>query len=163
MSGRWKTFIQEARSYYFGRPHNGIAGILEIGAKLLRNNEKGCVGVRCGLRSERGPMQRLRSCAITHSKGECRRCLRLISPNLELYIPLTKSTNRTMIDNIGQRLRRARESRGMTLRQLYACSRVSCSLMSRIEKGQITPTLATLERISDAIDVGLNRLFTPAT
>jgi len=34
-------------------------------------------------------------------------------------------------------------------------------LLSRIESGQMTPSLGTLEKISEALNVGLNRFFIP--
>jgi transcriptional regulator with XRE-family HTH domain len=38
---------------------------------------------------------------------------------------------------------------------------VSRSYLSRIESGQMTPSLGTLEKISEALNVGLNRFFIP--
>jgi len=39
--------------------------------------------------------------------------------------------------------------------------KVSRSYLSRIESGQMTPSLGTLEKISEALNVGLNRFFIP--
>jgi transcriptional regulator with XRE-family HTH domain len=72
-----------------------------------------------------------------------------------------KWPNRETVENIGQRIRQLRESRGMTQSQLQARSRVSRSYLSRIESGQMTPSLGTLEKISEALGVGLNRFFIP--
>ncbi len=72
-----------------------------------------------------------------------------------------KWPNRETVENIGQRIRQLRESRGMTQSQLQARSRVSRSYLSRIESGQMTPSLGTLEKISEALGVGLNRFFVP--
>jgi transcriptional regulator with XRE-family HTH domain len=69
--------------------------------------------------------------------------------------------NRETVENIGQRIRQLRESRGMTQSQLQARSRVSRSYLSRIESGQMTPSLGTLEKIAEALGVGLNRFFVP--
>jgi transcriptional regulator with XRE-family HTH domain len=71
--------------------------------------------------------------------------------------------NRETVENIGQRIRQLRESRGMTQSQLQARSRVSRSYLSRIESGQMTPSLGTLEKIAEALGVGLNRFFVPET
>ena len=49
----------------------------------------------------------------------------------------------------------------MTQSQLQARSRVSRSYLSRIESGQMTPSLGTLEKIAEALGVGLNRFFVP--
>ncbi len=107
--------------------------------------------------------------------GNCRRCLRLLPPKVEFLIPppapqelpgddrqlFEKWPNRETVENIGQRIRQLRESRGMTQSQLQARSRVSRSYLSRIESGQMTPSLGTLEKISEALGVGLNRFFVP--
>jgi transcriptional regulator with XRE-family HTH domain len=107
--------------------------------------------------------------------GNCRRCLRLLPPKVEFLIPppvqqelpgddrqlFEKWPNRDTVENIGQRIRQMRESRGMTQSQLQARSRVSRSYLSRIESGQMTPSLGTLEKISEALGVGLNRFFVP--
>jgi len=72
-----------------------------------------------------------------------------------------KFANRETVENIGQRIRQLRESRSMTQSQLQSRSKVSRSYLSRIESGQMTPSLGTLEKISEALNVGLNRFFIP--
>jgi len=107
--------------------------------------------------------------------GNCRRCVRMLPPKVEFLIPppaaqdlpgddrqlFEKWPNRETVENIGQRIRQLRESRAMTQSQLQARSRVSRSYLSRIESGQMTPSLGTLEKISEALGVGLNRFFVP--
>jgi transcriptional regulator with XRE-family HTH domain len=107
--------------------------------------------------------------------GNCRRCLRLLPPTVTFVIPTPSPVdlpgddrqlfenwpNRETVENIGQRIRQLRESRGMTQSQLQARSRVSRSYLSRIESGQMTPSLGTLEKIAEALGVGLNRFFIP--
>ncbi len=107
--------------------------------------------------------------------GNCRRCVRQLPPKVEFLIPppapqelpgddrqlFEKWPNRETVENIGQRIRQLRESRAMTQSQLQARSRVSRSYLSRIESGQMTPSLGTLEKISEALGVGLNRFFVP--
>ena len=109
--------------------------------------------------------------------GNCRRCLRLLPPKVTFVIPTPSPQdlpgddrqlfenwpNRDTVENIGQRIRQLRESRGMTQSQLQARSRVSRSYLSRIESGQMTPSLGTLEKIAEALGVGLNRFFVPET
>src|ERR1017187_1395740 len=109
--------------------------------------------------------------------GNCRRCLHLLTPKIEFLIPppelpellgddrqlFEKWPNYEMVENIGQRIRQLRESRGMTQTQLQARSRVSRSYLSRIESGQMTPSLGTLEKLSEPLGVGLNRFFLPET
>jgi transcriptional regulator with XRE-family HTH domain len=72
-----------------------------------------------------------------------------------------KFANQQTVENIGQRIRQLRESRAMTQSQLQSRSKVSRSYLSRIESGQMTPSLGTLEKISEALNVGLNRFFIP--
>jgi len=105
--------------------------------------------------------------------GNCRRCLHLLTPKTQFLIPppalqelpgddrqlSEKWPNRETVENIGPRIRQLRESRGMTQSQLQVRSRVSRSYLSRIESGQMTPSLGTLEKLSEAFGVGLNRFF----
>ncbi len=105
--------------------------------------------------------------------GNCRRCVRALPQRLEFMIPPPppeetapeaaeeKLANQQTVENIGQRIRQLRESRGMTQSQLQSRSKVSRSYLSRIESGQMTPSLGTLEKISEALGVGLNRFFIP--
>jgi len=121
---------------------------------------------------------RCKSCGLVQFRtraGNCRRCVRLLPPKVEFLIPppapqdlpgddrqlFEKWPNRETVENIGQRIRQLRESRAMTQSQLQARSRVSRSYLSRIESGQMTPSLGTLEKISEALGVGLNRFFVP--
>ena len=121
---------------------------------------------------------RCKSCGLLQyrtNSGNCRRCLRLLPPKVEVLTPppvtqelpgddrpqFEKWPNRETVENIGHRVRQLRESRGMTQSQLQARSRVSRSYLSRIESGQMTPSLGTLEKISEALGVGLNRFFIP--
>ncbi len=121
---------------------------------------------------------RCKACGLVQYRTKndiCRRCLRMLPPKVEFLIPppvpqelpgddrqlFEKWPNRETVENIGQRIRQLRESRGMTQSQLQARSRVSRSYLSRIESGQMTPSLGTLEKISEALGVGLNRFFVP--
>lgn len=121
---------------------------------------------------------RCKTCGLVQYRTRndvCRRCLHMLPPKVEFLIPppapqelpgderqlFEKWPNRETVENIGQRIRQLRESRGMTQSQLQARSRVSRSYLSRIESGQMTPSLGTLEKISEALGVGLNRFFVP--
>src|ERR1700687_2034002 len=120
---------------------------------------------------------RCKPCGLVHSRtrtGNCRRCVRALPQRLEFLIPppvppeetgaepaQEKFANRETVENIGQRIRQLRESRSMTQSQLQSRSKVSRSYLSRIESGQMTPSLGTLEKISEALNVGLNRFFIP--
>ena len=120
---------------------------------------------------------RCKTCGLVQYRtrtGNCRRCVRALPQRLEFLIPppapaeeqgaetaQEKFANRETVENIGQRIRQLRESRGMTQSQLQSRSKVSRSYLSRIESGQMTPSLGTLEKISEALNVGLNRFFIP--
>lgn len=120
---------------------------------------------------------RCKTCGLVQYRtrtGNCRRCVRALPQRLEFLIPSPppveetdaevtseKWANQETVENIGQRIRQLRESRGMTQSQLQSRSKVSRSYLSRIESGQMTPSLGTLEKISEALGVGLNRFFVP--
>src|SRR5215471_4574506 len=120
---------------------------------------------------------RCKTCGLVQYRtrtGNCRRCVRALPQRMEYLIPQEapqeeavpeavspKFANQETVENIGQRIRQLRESRGMTQSQLQSKSKVSRSYLSRIESGQMTPSLGTLEKISEALNVGLNRFFIP--
>ena len=120
---------------------------------------------------------RCKTCGLVQYRtrtGNCRRCVRALPQRLEFMIPPSppaeeaaaepaseKLVNQQTVENIGQRIRQLRESRSMTQSQLQSRSKVSRSYLSRIESGQMTPSLGTLEKISEALNVGLNRFFIP--
>jgi len=121
---------------------------------------------------------RCKTCGLVQYRtrtGNCRRCVHALPQRLEYLIPEeavkeeqvpaevmpSKFANQETVENIGQRIRQLRESRSMTQSQLQARSKVSRSYLSRIESGQMTPSLGTLEKISEALNVGLNRFFIP--
>jgi transcriptional regulator with XRE-family HTH domain len=120
---------------------------------------------------------RCKTCGLVQYRtrtGNCRRCVRALPQRLEFMIPPAapveeagvevaqdKFANQETVENIGQRIRQLRESRNMTQSQLQSRSKVSRSYLSRIESGQMTPSLGTLEKISEALNVGLNRFFIP--
>src|SRR5450432_4854581 len=120
---------------------------------------------------------RCKTCGLVQYRtrtGNCRRCVRALPQRLEFLIPPPapmeeavadptpdRFVNQETVENIGQRIRQLRESRAMTQSQLQSRSKVSRSYLSRIESGQMTPSLGTLEKISEALNVGLNRFFIP--
>lgn len=84
-----------------------------------------------------------------------------ITGSNKLEQPQEILTNTALVENIGQRIRTLREARGMTRDKLQKLSRVSRSHLSCIESGQKTPSLGTLEKIGEALGVGLTTFFTP--
>src|ERR1700752_2452674 len=122
---------------------------------------------------------RCKTCGLVQYRtrtGNCRRCVRALPQRMEYLIPeevpqeqaapevaTAKFANQETVENIGQRIRQLRESRAMTQSQLQSRSKVSRSYLSRIESGQMTPSLGTLEKISEALNVGLNRFLIPGS
>jgi transcriptional regulator with XRE-family HTH domain len=161
-------------------PDCSIAPPLRIAGKVCEENpvaEK--EGIAASMELDREVI-RCGVCGLVQYRtrtGNCRRCLRLLPPKVTFVIPTPSPQdlpgddrqlfenwpNRETVENIGQRIRQLRESRGMTQSQLQARSRVSRSYLSRIESGQMTPSLGTLEKIAEALGVGLNRFFVPET
>ncbi len=60
---------------------------------------------------------------------------------------------------IGSAVRDLRENQGLTARQLAADSNVSAAMISRIENGQASPSISTLNALSKALNVPMVSLF----
>ncbi|MFW8594782.1 helix-turn-helix domain-containing protein [Cribrihabitans neustonicus] len=62
---------------------------------------------------------------------------------------------------IGPKLRALRTAKAMGLAQLGEHTGLSAAMLSRLERGQVFPTLATLLRIAMVFGVGLDHFFGP--
>lgn len=60
---------------------------------------------------------------------------------------------------IGTTIRRLREERAMSARALADSSGVSPAMISRIESGHVSPSIATMASLCDALNVPLSGLF----
>ena len=60
---------------------------------------------------------------------------------------------------IGQALRRLRREQGLTVTELAAISDLSSGMISRIENGQVSPSLTTLDALAEGLQVPLMALF----
>jgi transcriptional regulator with XRE-family HTH domain len=60
---------------------------------------------------------------------------------------------------IAQRVRELRAASGLTMEELAACSGVSRSMISLIERGESSPTAVVLERLAAGLGVALVSLF----
>jgi transcriptional regulator with XRE-family HTH domain len=60
---------------------------------------------------------------------------------------------------IGARVREIRRSSGMTLKQVAQAAGLSAPLLSRIENGQVMPSVLTLQGIAMALNVEIEHLF----
>lgn len=61
--------------------------------------------------------------------------------------------------NIGAQLRTLREARGLSLRALAEISGLSTNAISRIERDEVSPTVASLHALARALDISLTALF----
>ncbi len=60
---------------------------------------------------------------------------------------------------VGIRLLEVRQARGLSLRALAAASGLSVNAISRIERGDSSPTVSSLQRLAAALDVPLSEFF----
>ncbi|MBE1285211.1 MAG: helix-turn-helix domain-containing protein [Rhodobacteraceae bacterium] len=60
---------------------------------------------------------------------------------------------------VGRALHRLRQERDLTAAQLAAQAGVSAAMVSRIENGQVSPSLKTLDALAQALDVSIMALF----
>lgn len=59
----------------------------------------------------------------------------------------------------GSRLRHLRKKRGLTLAQIAEGANLSRSFISQVESGQAAPSIASIKRICDVLEVSLAELF----
>jgi len=64
--------------------------------------------------------------------------------------------------SIGAEVRRLRKSLDLTVAALAASARLSTGMLSKIENGGISPSLATLDALAKALNVPITQLFTDA-
>lgn len=62
-------------------------------------------------------------------------------------------------DRIGQRIRHLRAERRLTLEALAARAEVSRAMLSRVERGESSPTAQLLEKVCGGLDITLSALF----
>ncbi len=60
---------------------------------------------------------------------------------------------------VGLRVRALREAMGLSLRDLADRSGVSAPMLSQVERGETSPTLAVAERIAAGLDLSLSQLL----
>ncbi|MEN6372138.1 MAG: helix-turn-helix domain-containing protein [Armatimonadota bacterium] len=63
------------------------------------------------------------------------------------------------IRDTGARLKAFRENRKLTMRELASASNVSVSLVSKIESGKVSPTVMSLNKLLEAMNVDLYEFF----
>ncbi|HVL33205.1 MAG TPA: XRE family transcriptional regulator [Actinomycetota bacterium] len=60
---------------------------------------------------------------------------------------------------VGRRIRSLREARGLSLRDLAERSGVSAPMLSQVERGETSPTLAVAEKIAAGLTLSLSQLL----
>jgi DNA-binding XRE family transcriptional regulator len=66
---------------------------------------------------------------------------------------------RSLEANIGAEVRRLRKSLDLTVAELGAAASISAGMLSKIENGGISPSLATLDALAKALNVPISALF----
>ena len=67
--------------------------------------------------------------------------------------------SRMIEQTLGDALRRLREQQGISLRALAERTDFSASFLSQIENGQCSPSIASMEKIANALGVTLGQFF----
>ncbi|MCP5156667.1 MAG: helix-turn-helix domain-containing protein [Ectothiorhodospiraceae bacterium] len=70
-------------------------------------------------------------------------------------------TSETDVGALGARLRRIRRRAGYTLDQVAERAKVTKGYLSKIERGQATPSIAVVSRLAETYGVGLSEFFMP--
>lgn len=70
-----------------------------------------------------------------------------------------REVTRTLEAGIGAEVRRLRKEHDLTVSQLGTAAGISAGMLSKIENGTISPSLATLDSLSKALNVSISRLF----
>ena len=60
---------------------------------------------------------------------------------------------------VGRRIKALREAMGFSLRDLAECSGVSAPMLSQVERGETSPTLAVAEKIAAGLELTLSQLL----
>jgi len=90
-----------------------------------------------------------------NGKGEASRT----EPELLTGSMAPKEATPTLESEIGAEVRRLRKDLDLTVAELGAAAGISAGMMSKIENGSISPSLATLSALAKALNVPIARLF----
>jgi len=69
------------------------------------------------------------------------------------------STAEASVNVVGSRVRALREAMDLSLRDLAERTGVSAPMLSQVERGETSPTLAVAERIASGLDLSLSQLL----
>ncbi len=65
--------------------------------------------------------------------------------------------------HIGQRIRKLREQRELSMRECAGRAHVATSFLSKVEAGRASPTMMTLQKILESLDTDLGTFFGEST
>lgn len=74
-------------------------------------------------------------------------------------VPRRKNKNEKLIKEFGDHLRSLRKAQGLSQEKLANSSDLWLSIVGRIERGEIDPTLSTLNMLAYGLGISLNNLF----
>ncbi len=74
---------------------------------------------------------------------------------------LDAGTDRRLEHYIGSEIRRHRKRHGLTVAEMAQQAGLSQGMLSKIENGQVAPSLATLSALAEAMNVPISAFFTP--
>ncbi|MBI3991570.1 MAG: helix-turn-helix domain-containing protein [Candidatus Omnitrophica bacterium] len=63
------------------------------------------------------------------------------------------------VNDIGKKIKKVREERKLSMRELAAMSGVSVSFISKVEMGKVSPTVMSLQKLLDAMNIDLHEFF----
>jgi transcriptional regulator with XRE-family HTH domain len=72
---------------------------------------------------------------------------------------VSRSSAVAVIPSIGERVRRLREAKGLSLRDLAREAGVSAPMLSQVERGETSPTLHVATKIASGLDLTLSQLL----
>ncbi len=85
---------------------------------------------------------------------------RAVQKNLPLMAPPPKTTGEShAASDVGRRVRALREAMGWSLRDLAERSGVSAPMLSQVERGETSPTLAVATKIASGLELTLSQLL----
>jgi transcriptional regulator with XRE-family HTH domain len=74
-----------------------------------------------------------------------------------------RSSAQQVIENIGFRMRAAREELGMSIRDVALATGLSAGMVSLVERGKASPSVGTIVAITDALGLSMASLFSSGT
>ena len=92
--------------------------------------------------------------APTKNSTQKEQSISIVNKNLPSF-----GTDKQLEASIGKQVRISRKSAGVTLQQLSKQSLLSASMLSKIENGQISASLKTIQLICHALNISITSLF----